>query len=45
MHLVFTLVEVSIGVRHTIKKLTVIFKRKSKNNNIIFDQYLLNPYK
>jgi len=38
-------VEVPFEVRHTIKKLTVIFKKKSKNSDVIFDQDLLNNYR
>lgn len=38
-------VEVPFEVRHTIKKLTVIFKKKSKNSDIVFDHDLLNYYR
>jgi len=38
-------VEVPFEVRYTIKKLTVIFKKKSKNSDIVFDHDLLNYYR
>jgi len=41
----FLSLEVPTEVNNTIKKLTVIFKKKSKNNDVVFDQDLLNNYK
>ncbi|EIJ66434.1 hypothetical protein BD31_I0933 [Candidatus Nitrosopumilus salaria BD31] len=37
--------EVTPEVNCTIKKLIEIFKKKSKNNDVVFDQDLLNHYK
>lgn len=39
------LLEVKIEVIHTLKKLSIIFKKKSKDSNVTFDQDLLNNYK